>query len=112
MNPHDYLRLAARLTHPVPEKIERFAKRIEEGKEIDTPYLILAEGDGKDDGIPQVTGHEGRHRARAAIEAGVASMPVYLYSFQPFSKRVHDDLWAASVERIADEMHGQDDAGR
>ena len=106
MNPHDYLRLAARLTHPVPDKIERFAKRIEAGEEIDTPYLILAEDDKH--GLPQVTGHEGRHRARAAIEAGVASMPVYLYSFQPFSEGVREDLWGASIERIADEMRGQD----
>ena len=110
MNPRDYLRLAAGLTHPVPEKIERFKKRLEAGEEIDTPYLILAEDDKH--GLPQVTGHEGRHRARAAIEAGVASMPVYLYSFQPFSEDVREDLWAANIENIADEMRGQDSPAR
>lgn len=50
----------------------------EEGKQFsDVPFLSISD---KGEGTVQVVGHEGRHRARQAIEEGVATMPVRLNS--------------------------------
>lgn len=54
------------------ENIKNLAEKMKKGTPIDTMFLITAE-DGR------VFTFEGRHRAMAAIEAGIKQIPVYVY---------------------------------
>lgn len=59
------------------KKMERTSGLMAEGKQFsDIPYLhVKSEGD-----VLQAIGHEGRHRARALLDAGVNVMPVVIKS--------------------------------
>lgn len=75
MDPLDFLRLAA------PGHSEYSTKAVQSALETtgafwDVPYLVLEEHGH----TASVTGHEGRHRARALAELGVREMPVRIHA--------------------------------
>ena len=58
--------------------IDELAKKMRNQTPIDTPFLLVDEN-------LVVYQHEGRHRASAAIKAGIKEMPVYIYGREPFT---------------------------
>jgi hypothetical protein len=77
MSPQQFLKLALKL----PEKYFENCPRLDELKEkigkeqpMDIPMLMV---DVKN---KQVIGHEGRHRARAALDLGIKEMPVFIFT--------------------------------
>lgn len=75
--------------------VEGLKQRILTGQPIDPPYLDY------DPYMMQVVDHEGRHRAQAAIEAGVEKFPVVVYLYDPHS-------WHDKVDRfgrVYDQTH-------
>lgn len=76
--------------------IEYLKRKIRRGDPMETPYFTLKNS--------EITGHEGRHRARALMEEGVEEMPVELTDAQP-----HDTIDSilgqeGSLDRLEDEM--------
>ncbi len=81
MSPQEYLRQvneAQRINFesappPIrkPKTIRNLVKAIKSGESIETPSLTLRQG--------KIVDQEGRHRAVAAIEAGVNEIPVFVF---------------------------------
>jgi hypothetical protein len=79
VRPDDFLKMAAPLENPRPEKIQRIKQAIAEGKPLDDiPYLHLKVS--KDQARATTVGHEGRHRALVFKEMGIEYMPVRVVS--------------------------------
>ena len=60
--------------------IDNLAKKMRNKTPIDTPYFIVDED-------LRVFSHEGRHRALAAIKAGIEKMPVYVYAHHKYTDK-------------------------
>ena len=60
--------------------IDNLAKKMRNQTPIDTPYFIVDED-------LRVFSHEGRHRALAAIKAGIEKMPVYVYAHHKYTNK-------------------------
>jgi len=58
------------------ESVKKIKKRIEEGRVLDKPYLIIIKRRGKK---PEVVSHEGRHRAYTARKLGLKKIPIEVY---------------------------------
>jgi hypothetical protein len=78
MDPQDFLTVAEGRKSVDTWKRDRVSSSMKAGVKWDDIPTISFKHDGK--GVAYVTGHEGRHRADALIEAGVSSMPVLLTS--------------------------------
>lgn len=103
MNPRDYLKLtlsddildkwnkgANTPDHPETRSLDR--EKLE--KEGQTPYLRIYSKDGT-----MIQGHEGRHRMRALMEAGVKSVPVVLVDTDTkYSKAPVDSMTLSSQD--------------
>ena len=81
MSPQDYLRQvneaqgidfqSAPLPIRKPNTIRDLTKAIKAGEPIETPSLTMQKG--------KIVDQEGRHRAVAAIQAGVQQIPVFVF---------------------------------
>jgi len=113
MSPLEFLKLSAPQLARNPEKrnfdirgtdraikvIDTLKKRMLEGKPVDTCYI-------KVDNTMNVWGHEGRHRALSAIQAGIELMPVYVmgrFSDENKEKIMSDPLKYLIPDKKADE---------
>ena len=75
MDPNDFLRMAEKLTREDVSRSAAIAARMDEGKSLgDIPFLMMK---NNGDGIAEVTGHEGRHRALVFAKRGL-KLPVRL----------------------------------
>tara|TARA_R110002096_G_scaffold134022_5_gene285114 strand:+ start:976 stop:11961 length:10986 start_codon:yes stop_codon:yes gene_type:complete len=75
MEPSDFLRMAEKLTQEDVARSAAIAARMDEGKSLgDIPFLMMK---NNGDGIAEVTGHEGRHRALVFAQRGL-KLPVRL----------------------------------
>lgn len=75
------------------KNISELTKLMEDGEPIDTPYIEISGND--------VVGHEGRHRAISAIEAGIEKIPVYIYNRDEFD----DDARRAVTDDPINELN-------
>lgn len=75
-SPKQYLAACLRLDVSVgnQNKIDELKHKIENGDSIDPPALFLKNG--------QVVRHDGRHRAVAALQLGIETIPVILVSLE------------------------------
>jgi len=76
MTPQKFLSLAAPLHDSMikPDSMEKMRKRLGENLPTD-PLTLRVDMESK-----KVTGHEGRHRAKVAIEKGIESVPVFIFT--------------------------------
>lgn len=78
MKPNDFLKVALEMKHADNSKVDRVKTMLDNRQQFtDIPFLQFAH-DGK--GNAKVTGHEGRHRAKALMDMGVETIPVRLIS--------------------------------
>lgn len=70
-----FLSLAKNLATPEQSKIDNIKKLIDNGEQFSDLPLLKTE---TEDGIAQVVGHEGRHRATVLKELGYITMPVII----------------------------------
>lgn len=93
MRPSAFLRLAAPLARPREGVVAHIREILRGGEAIAQPFLTLDEGE---DGI-RVSGHEGRHRMLAILDAfGDVEVPVLL----SFRGRKARDLPASTVHSL------------
>jgi hypothetical protein len=94
ISPEDFLRLAApigELTEDSQQKIARLRERIRNNLEITVPFLEIDTSDDLAEmGVGQIVGHEGRHRALAALAEGLELMPVQLRIFNRKGRLYHN----------------------
>ncbi len=57
------------------DSTKEIKKRLEEGEELDKPFLLLLKGREQD----RIIGHQGRHRAFTAKELGIKTIPVEIW---------------------------------
>lgn len=79
MTPDEFMRLAQRSfgdPHFSIVKYERYRDSMMRGEAFPTPYLTIGSNGHT------VTSHEGAHRAMAARDAGICTIPVYLYLYK------------------------------
>lgn len=81
-------------------KNERVAQMIKDNEKFDIPYLNI----DINGSVAKVTGHEGRHRARALEELGYKSIPVLLrtsnlrWSEQDDSSKFdYKEIWPSTI---------------
>ncbi len=60
------------------DSTKELKKRLEEGEELDKPFLLLLKGREQD----RIIGHQGRHRAFTAKELGIKTIPVEIWCQQ------------------------------
>lgn len=108
MSPVDFLKMAEAGADDY--KTKRVAEFLQQGQKFTSlPFLSFIH-DGQ--GHAKVTGHEGRHRARALRALGVQQMPVLLRSLG--SERGQSIRWGSQdnefdrVEVMPTVLHGQD----
>jgi len=76
--------------------IEFLKRKIRRGDPFETPYFSLRNG--------EITGHEGRHRARALMEEGVQEIPVELTDAREYDTVDNILGQEGSVSKLEDEM--------
>ena len=76
MDPETFLKLTGGEINP--KKLKRVKKLIEEGVSFES-YPFLNYRKGPKTWVAEISGHEGRHRARALADLGVKKMPVRLH---------------------------------
>jgi len=102
MSPDDFLTMAAPTKADYSftsgagkDKTEAILAGIKRGDLIDVPHLRIFDKDG----VAQVEGHEGRHRAALMKELGYDRMPVVINS--------HRIRWADQLESNIDQIEGK-----
>lgn len=83
IDPQDFLDLSFPLLDPSKESMDNLKKRFESGLPVDPTYLRLAKK--KNEVIPYVAGHEGRHRATVAKKLGIKKIPT-VFDLQDFGR--------------------------
>jgi len=73
MSPYKFLQLSGTPEIWSRESLEKLKSRMRKGLELDPLFLDVIYNTG------QVIAHEGRHRAKAAIELGIEEIPVIIY---------------------------------
>jgi len=73
LSPDEFLSLADESAEEWMKRDDKLTDKMKRGVPIDTPYLSTEDGN-------IVYGHEGRHRAISAKEAGIKQIPVYVYN--------------------------------
>jgi hypothetical protein len=73
LSPDEFLSLADPSTEEWMKQDDKLTDKMKRGVPIDTPYIETRDGN-------IVYGHEGRHRAISAKEAGIKQIPVYVYN--------------------------------
>ena len=80
INPSTFLKATNNDPNWIPdhgvESVKKIKERIEEGRVLDKPYLIIIKRRGRK---PEVVSHEGRHRAYTAKKLGVKKIPIEVY---------------------------------
>lgn len=100
MSPEKFLRLAAKLDDRFysKESLDNLRKRMREQQPID--HLCL----GVDMERKKVINHEGRHRAKAALELGIEEVPVFVFTGSCYKRtpkwtpEEHDEIDKAVFE--------------
>ena len=64
--------------------IDSVTEAMKNAQSVETPYLQVRGG--------SVWGHEGRHRAFSAIQAGIEKMPVYIYTSDEMSDEEREEI--------------------
>lgn len=83
LSPKRFLKVAAPFgpSGPYQPAVEKYRAMIREGKQVEMPRLWLKRSAKHLAPRFQVTGHEGRHRATAAIAEGIGRIPVEIVTY-------------------------------
>ena len=117
IRPEDFLALAEPLSKPDPTKMRSIRKALSENTPLDDiPFLEMKLS--KDQSRARISGHEGRHRALALIEAGEEFMPVrvmpesYIGTFNTWgtARPEYAKMRNEAVERLPSKVRQQEAA--
>lgn len=111
MNPRDFLKLtlpderleqwnegANQEEHP--EVFSLDDERLQ--RERQTPFLTINSSDSASGVVHSINGHEGRHRMRALMEAGIESVPVALIDYDTKYSKEHTDWYILVSQDFGD----------